>query len=185
MDPNPVRDEVKRMSGHANEQEMADSLPENTMLSGMEEAPRQRRPRRTKAEMDALRGQATPSADPLMADPVYARAVQDMQAFGGSGLVKGAFSTAAVAMKDEEIALQTPEEKRLDGYFYVMSKKYNVLDPTGNWFTMALYFFGMLGSFIFARVAKKKGDTLVKQFQSWFSSEETKPDPDAKEGMDK
>jgi hypothetical protein len=175
--PDAVRVQVKQMSGHATEEEMIDSLPENTMTAApADETPR--RKRRTKEEMAAARGQKSVVSDPLLDDRKYQEALRDMQGFGGASIVKGSFDVAALAMKDEKISLQSDEEKRLDGYFYVMSKKYSVLDPTNHWFTMALYFFGMLGSFIFARVAEKKGESLVQQFSRWFGLEEEKESAD-------
>jgi hypothetical protein len=170
--PDAVREQVKQMSGHQSEEEMAASLPENTMLPGMEETVQPRRKRRTKAEMDAARGVPAQGADPNMTDPKYVKALKDMQAFGGSSIVKGGFDVAALAMRDPAIKLQEPEEDRLDGYFYVMSKKYNVLDPTAHWFTMALYFFGLLGSFIFTRLAHKKGNEMIDQLTRWFGGKE-------------
>lgn len=163
-----VRTQVKQMSGHATEQEMMESLPENTMTAPVDDAPR--RKRRTKEEMAATRGATV--ADPLMEDRKYVKALADMQGFGGSSIVKGGFDVAALALKDAKIELQSEEVERLDGYFYVMSKKYQVLDPTNHWFTMALYFFGMLGSFIFARVAQRNGESLVQQMSRWFGMEE-------------
>jgi len=175
--PDAVRVQVKQMSGHATEEEMIDSLPENTMTAApADETPR--RKRRTKEEMAAARGQKSVVSDPLLDDRKYQEALRDMQGFGGASIVKGSFDVAALAMKDEKISLQSDEEKRLDGYFYVMSKKYSVLDPTNHWFTMALYFFGMLGSFIFARVAEKKGESLVQQFSRWFGLGEEKESAD-------
>lgn len=176
--PETVRTQIKMMSGHASEEEMAASLPDNTMTTpALEEPARTRRPRRTKEEMAAARAAQAGEADPNMSDPKYVKYLAEMRGFGGASLVKGGFNVAAIAAKDESIRLQDEEEAKLDGYFYVMSKKYNVLDPTNHWFTMALYFFGLLGSFIFARVAKAKGDSIVKQFTHWFGGEKEEEEP--------
>lgn len=161
----PVRDQVKTMTGFATEEEMVASLSENTLTApppGQEEAPKRKYNKKTAVP-------ATPVTDPLMADKKYVEALSDMQGFGGAGLIKGGFSTAAMATKDESWKLKTEEEKRLDGYFYVMSKKYTVLDPTGHWFLMALYFFGMLGSFIFARVAANQGEEFAASLVRWMT----------------
>jgi len=180
--PDTVREQVKQMSGHQTEEEMAASLPINTMaLDATETAPVARRKRRTKEEMARARGELPAgSPDPLMADPVYRKAIQDMQGFGGASLVKGGFDVAALAIThDPAMKLQETEEERLDGYFYVMSKKYNVLDPSNHWFTMALYFFGLLGSFIFTRVAHKKGNEMIDSLTRWFSGEKEKEPKDS------
>jgi hypothetical protein len=177
--PDAVRVQVKQMSGHQTEEEMAESLPVNTMaLESEETAPVARRKRRTKEEMARARGEVPAGLDPNFSDPKYVKALKDMQAFGGSSIVKGGFDVAALAMRDPAIKLQEPEEDRLDGYFYVMSKKYNVLDPTAHWFTMALYFFGLLGSFVFTRLAHKKGNEMIDQLTRWFGGkdEEAKED---------
>ena len=176
--PPEVRQQIKQMTGHASAEEMADSLPMNTMIASEEETPR--RKRRSKEEIAASRaGTATSSTDPNMVDPFYREAIEDMRAFGGGSIIKGGFSTMGVALHDEKIPLTKKEEKRLDGYFYVMSKKYNVLDPSNHWFTMALYFFGMLGSFIFARIAEKKGEDMTQQVMRWLgmAKDEEKKEP--------
>jgi hypothetical protein len=175
-----VREQVKQMSGHQTEEEMAATLPVNTMtLEETGTAPVARRKRRTKEEMARARGELPASSpDPNMSDPKYVKALKDMQAFGGASIIKGGFDVAAIATHDPAMKLQEPEEERLDGYFYVMSKKYNVLDPTNHWFTMALYFFGLLGSFIFTRVAHKKGNEMIDSLTRWFSGKEEEEKPD-------
>jgi hypothetical protein len=174
-----VRNEVKRMSGHATEEEMAAGLPENTMALAEPEMATGK-PKRKYAKRGA---QAEASADPNLSDPRYVKALADMQAFGGASIVKGGFDVAAIAMHDEKMKLQSDEEGRLDGYFYVMSKKYNVLDPSNHWFTMALYFFGLLGSFIFTRVAHKKGNSMIDQFTRWFGGEKAEKEEIPEGGM--
>lgn len=165
----PVRPEVKRMSGFGSKEEMAASLRENTNEQTEELKPR--RTRRTKAEMQAARGE-TP-IDPNMADPRYRQAIGKMNAFGGPKLISGAFSAVGVATGDKTIPLNPEEKTDVDDYFYVLSKRYNVLDPTRHWITMALYFFGMLGTFIFSRILASKSHSLAKQITSWFTGEET------------
>jgi hypothetical protein len=178
--PEPVRDEVKRMSGFSSEDDMKASLRSDTNQPTGDEKPK--RARRTKAEMEATRTATV--ADPNMADPRYKEAIAKMNAFGGPKLISGTFAAVGVAMGDRAIPLNTEEKADVDDYFYVLSKKYNVLDPTRHWITMAVYFFGMLGSFILTRVLGSKGNSLSKQIASWFGGEETKeetPEPNSQE----
>jgi hypothetical protein len=163
----PVRPEVKRMSGHESEAEMAAGLPDNTMTAAPEAI---KRTRRTKAEMETLRSQG--AADPNLSDKRYVSAIAKMNAFGGPKLVKGTFAAVGLATGDKNIPLNQEESDDLEDYFYVLSKKYNVLDPTRHWVTMAVFFFGMLGSFILTRVLGSKSNSLAKQIAGWFTHEE-------------
>src|SRR5271170_4227270 len=132
----PVPLPIKQMSGFASEEEMKASLPSNTMQGSGEEA-RTRRPRKAKAP--------EPEVDPLMSDPVYKAAVEEMRSAGLSTTVKAAFKTAAVATKDDEWELQRDEVKQVEGFSYVLSKKYDILDPTRHWVGMAIYFLALMG----------------------------------------
>src|SRR5580698_5792558 len=94
----PVREAVKQMTGFQSEDEMAASLPENTMTPepGEDAAPvRVRRPRRTKEEILAARGGAPAvEDDPLMMDPRYKREVEAMRSMGITTTVVSSFEGA-------------------------------------------------------------------------------------------
>lgn len=177
-----VREPIKQMSGFATAEEMEASLPANTMTPPQgEEKPR--RGRRTKAEIEAARGGQVPIADPLLNDPEYKKAIADMQAFGGSGMVNGGFSLAAKISHDDTMALSSEEKKRFDGFFYVMSKKYTALDPSGHWFTMLMYFAALLVSSIGTRFVAKKSDVINRKLGEFFGfnfDDEDKPEGEEK-----
>jgi hypothetical protein len=180
-DPNAVRTPIKQMTGDPDEIKMAESLPTNT-LAGDPDAPVVRRKRRTKQEMASGRSIDPIEDDPLMADPVYRAAVEEMRAAGLSGTVKGGFETVAVITKDDEWELQKDEVRKVDGFSYVLSKKYVVLDPTRHWIGMLAYFLALMGTFIFKRAAKIKGDEWLASLHSLFTGDEK--DKDAQERED-
>lgn len=171
-----VREVVKQMSGHASEDELRDSLPENTMTDATSEASepaKPRKPRRTKEEMARLRGkEPEQELDPLMSDPRYAKAVGNMRSAGMKKTVVGGFDTAAKITKDEAWELEKDEVEQVDDFSYVCSKKFPILDPTAAWWTMAIYFFAMLGTFIAKRVAQTQGDELIEKLREMVFGEE-------------
>jgi len=180
----PVREQVKQMSGHATEAEMVESLPENTMTATpAEELTPTGRPRRK----NKPRAVAEPTEDPLMTDPIYKKHVERMRSKTGGGLVTGGFKIASKVLDKPEVALTDPEQEDVKGCFYVASRKFGWgLDPTSSPWTMAFYLFGLIGTFVFSRVAAAKANEWTEQFKRWFKGEEeTTLDPDAKEGMDK
>lgn len=176
----PVRPQIQQMTGHANSEEMEASLPTNTMTlaADADEAPR--RKRRTKAEMEASR--AGEVADPLMSDPVYRKHIEKMQTKTGGGIVTGGFNIASKVLDDPEVALNEDEQDDVKGCFYVASKKFGWgLDPSKSPWAMAFYLFGLIGTFIFKRVAAHKADEWTEQFKRWFKPEE-EDEPEKKEG---
>jgi hypothetical protein len=176
-----IREPIKQMTGHANEEEMAASLPENTMTATPEED-RPRRKRRSKEEMAAARGESAPApmadGDPLLNDPLYQKYMKDFQAFGGGGAVKGAFNIGAPVFKASP--LDEKEEKKVDGFFYCASKRFNFGDPFKNWFTASILFVGMLSSFIVSRVVEVKGNEIQEHFARLFGMK--KEEEEEKEG---
>lgn len=159
----PVRPQIKQMTGFKSAEEMAASLPTDTMTSAPEERPRKytRKPKQEEAPRD-----------PLLDDPRYKKAIASMQGFGGPKIVKGGFSAVALATSEPAIALNGEEGEQLDDFFYVLGKRYQALDPSGHWFTMLLYFLSMLGTFIFTRVMSSKGNSLQKQLAQWFGGKD-------------
>lgn len=172
-----VREPIKQMTGFSTEGAMAASLPEDTMTNQGDttEPPPARRKRRSKAEMEAFRaGQPSkpPSFDPNMDDPRYRRAVEKMRAGSGTAVIKGGFKGVALGLAQPEIALEPEEELDVEDFFYVMSKRSEWLDPTKSGWTMAIYFFGLLGTLIFKRVAHSQADEWTNSFKRWFGMEE-------------
>ena len=183
-----VREQVKQMTGFKSAEDMADALPENTMqpmFEGEGEPPRQKRKKRTKAEMAAYRasmgipdpyastGSVEPSMDdPLMADPRYRKAVEKMRTAGMTNTIDSGFSTAALITQDEDWKLQKEEWENVDDFSYVVSKKFPILDPTHHWFSMLLYFLALMGTLIFKRAAKMNAETWMKKLHDMFLGED-------------
>src|SRR5574337_552615 len=163
----PVREQIKQMSGHANAEEMAESLPDNTMVAPIEETPRKKR--RTRAEIEAAEGM-----DPRLTDPHYRKAVAGMSGFGVPKIIKGGFDLTATVSQDVKWKLDDGEKETLDDFFYALGVRYGSLDPMKHWVTTALYFFGMLGTFIMSRAMQSKTNSWIKSFTGWFSGEEEK-----------
>jgi len=167
-----IREPIKQMTGFPTEAAMADALPDNTMTPPEGEAPK--RKRRTKAEIEASRAQVEPEVDPLMADPRYRKAVEKMRSAGLSTTVKGGFEAVALGTQDDEWRLKPEEITDVEDFSYVVSKKYAIFDPTRHWISMAIYFFGMLGTLVFKRAAKAQAGAWIKQVTEWFTGGEEK-----------
>lgn len=183
-----VREPIKQMTGFSSAEEMSDALPENTMQSLFEgdgEQPRQKRKKRTKAEMAAWRasqGIPDPSAsggpvnasldDPLMSDPRYRKAVEKMRTAGMTNTIDSGFSTAALITQDDDWKLAKEEREDVDDFSYVVSKKFPILDPTAHWLSMLIYFFAMMGTLIFKRAAKMNAETWMKKLHDMFVGED-------------
>src|SRR5579862_2820032 len=73
-----VREQIKNLSGFASTEELRDAIPDST--AGPDPEVRTRRPRRSKAEMEASRGMS----DTMLEDKRYAEACANMAAFGGA-----------------------------------------------------------------------------------------------------
>ncbi len=174
----PVREQIKKMSGSQSEEEMAAALPTDTMqsaLPGMEDLTptgRLRRPRgpRKPKPIEEM------EVDPLMQDPRYKKAVERMRSAGLSKTVKGGFQGAAVMTKDDDWKLDSEEEGEVDDFSYVVSKKWPIMDPTYHWISMILYFVSLIGTLIFKRAAKMKAESWMKKLSDWFGSGEEEKD---------
>jgi hypothetical protein len=165
----PISASVSRMSGFSSEQEMKDSLPDSTLTSEPDEKPR--RKRRTKEEILAAKGGAgniAIDADPNMSDPVYRKAVEKMRSAGISTTVKSGFKTAAIATNDANWELDDEEIDDIDGFSYVMSKKFPLMDPTRHWISMLLYFVALMGTMIFKRAVLSGEDSFLGKFTADF-----------------
>jgi len=139
---NPVREQVKQMSGFANLEELKAAVPESTAL------PTEKKERKKRAVAEV-------SDDPNMSDPKYKEAIGNMTAFGGKKVVSAGFSTAATILKDDKFKLDAEENKVWDEYFYVVSKRSN-FDPSSPWF-LAVYFVVMLLTQLGARLWERSG----------------------------
>jgi len=167
-----VPEPIKNMTGFSSVSEMEENLPENTMQAAEGDEPKKvRKPRRSKEEMAKARGEsAAPVAtdDPLMQDPIYRKHIEKMRNKSISTTVKGGFDTAAAITQDDEWKLEPEEMDDIDGFSYVCSKKYPVLDPSRHWLSMTLYFFALLGTLIFKRAAKKNAENWMKKLGDLF-----------------
>jgi hypothetical protein len=138
----PVRDQVKQMSGFNNLEELKAAVPESTATVPTPE----RKPRQKRVLEDA---------DPLMNDPKYRAAIGNMTAFGGKKVVASGFATAASALRDEKFKLNSEEEQVWDEFFYVVSKRSN-FDPTSPWF-LAIYAVVMILTQLGSRLWERSG----------------------------
>jgi hypothetical protein len=172
----PVRPQIKQMTGFETAEEMRAALPENTSLGsppmdGYTPAPK--RSRRSKEEMAAARAAAGLDVDdPNMLDPRYKKAVENMRSGGLTTAVQAGFKTYAVVSKEPSWELQPDEDQKVDDFSYVLSKKYGVLDPTKHWIGMAFYFVALMGTLIFKRAAKLNAESWMKKLHGFFSSTE-------------
>jgi hypothetical protein len=137
----PVRDQVKQMSGFNNLEELKAAVPDSTASAPVERKPRQKR--------------ILEETDPLMSDPKYKQAIGNMTAFGGKKVVASGFATAATALRDEKFKLQPDEEQVWDEFFYVVSKRSN-FDPTSPWF-LAIYAVVMILTQLGSRMWERSG----------------------------
>ena len=161
--PNPVRQQVRDLSGFGSREELAASLPESTATPGTAAAP------------EKVRKPRTPKTD-ATDDPRYNKAVANMTSFGGGRAVKTAFKTAATVMDKKEIALDATEEEMWDDYFYVVGKKSN-FDPTRPWY-LVFYAFILLLEQVTVRIWKMNEKSFVNHIAKMFGiggEEETGP----------
>lgn len=163
----PIRAQISQMAPVT----LADmaSAPENTdEASGDEEAPygyfpngkpRKRRPsgpRRSGAAKDV-------SDDPLMNDPRYVEAIQDVNFYGASRIIKRGFKMGEKIMRDPDIALSSDEERHVDNYFYALSK-HAKFDPMASLIGRIILFVLLMGELIAWRWLKYSplGEQLKK-----------------------
>jgi hypothetical protein len=103
--------------------------------------PRKRRPsgtRRTSSDV---------SDDPLMNDPRYVEAIQDVNFYGASRIIKRGFKMGEKIMRDPDIALTTEEERHVDNYFYALSK-HAKFDPMASLIGRIILFVLLMGELI-------------------------------------
>jgi hypothetical protein len=149
----PVNPQIREMSGFSSLEELKKEIPESTGEAG-EATKKERRKRRTKAEIEAERGSQPAigsGGGDLMDDPEYRAAVQEMVGFGSPRLVKTPFKLAAKVLDKPDMDLDKKEEKRIDGFFYVVGKRTN-LDPTRSTWMLALYGIVMILELVLTRV---------------------------------
>lgn len=166
-DNSGINPQVMKMTGHQSEEEMAASLPTDTIAAQPEED-RPKRKRRSKEEIAASRGEVNPTADPLLADPRYMKAISHASAFGAGKSIKGGFKIAGKIAHKPEIALDREEEEEVDLFFYAMSKRRALADPFATWWGSLLYFTVMMATLIGSRFAMMQGDHFQKQLAKAF-----------------
>lgn len=154
-----IRESVLKMSGFGSEEEMENSLSEDTNKAEPGEAatPRRRR-RKSKSSAPAI------DPDDPMNDPLYAKHVSNMAGYGGKGAVTAAFKATGAP-------LDSSEEERVEGVFYVASKKYG-LDPTRSGLLFGVYCFFLLAQLIVVRVLDTTSENMWKQFQDMFAKKD-------------
>lgn len=174
-----VRPQIHQMTGHGSEEEMAESLPENTMQPVVDDKPK--RKRRSKEEMAASRGESSApmgsTDDPLMADARYRKCVEKMRGKTLTTTVEKGFEVAAAATKDRDWLLEKDEVEEVDDVSYVLAKRYPVLDPTNHWLSMAVYSLAILGGLIFKRAGKAAVGGWLQKLMASLGGE---PDEDDK-----
>jgi hypothetical protein len=109
----------------------------------------ERQPRRSRGGTRA----ATTDENPLMSDPRYVEAIQGMNFYGASRIIKRGFKLGAKVMNDPEVALAAEEEKHIDNYFYAVSK-HTQFDPMATLFGRILLFVLLMGELILWRWLK-------------------------------
>lgn len=165
--PEPVREQVKTMSGFNSEEEMLSSLPESTITAlPTDEAPRRRR--RTKAEMEALRAGEGSAPDPLLSDRRYQRAVGKGTFYGAPRIVKSGFSLAATIAKQDKIRLDDAETEDVEDFFYAVSKRHPFGDPFATWYGCLFLFLALMGALVGKRFAEAKGESFQKSLAKFF-----------------
>lgn len=152
-----IRDAILNMSGFENEASLAAAIPDSTATSAAEKP---KRTRRTKAEMEAAKGGATPNPD--MEDKRYRDAVTNMSAFGGAKTVRAAFQTTGKP-------LDAGEDKEVDDYFYVISKRYG-LDASKSGLFLSLYAILLILRLIVTRLMNTTSTNLWSQFAGMFDN---------------
>jgi hypothetical protein len=154
-----IREQISQMAPATMED--MDSAPENTdaevqplrgpngrllKKDGTERAPRGSRGVRVSSSSQS-------DVNPLMSDPRYVEAIQGMNFYGASRIIKRGFKLGAKVMNDPEIALATEEEKHVDNYFYAVSK-HAQFDPMATLFGRILLFLLLMGELVLWRWLK-------------------------------
>lgn len=174
---------VHKMTGHETEEEMANSLPTNTVTTEAGDDKPARKPRRSKAEMEAGRAKVLSPDAALMEDKRYARAVGKATFFGAPKAVKGGFHLAANMANNPEIELNSGENEDIEDFFYALSKRRAVFDPYATWWTSLLYFLAMIGTLIGTRFVKAQGEDFQKSLAKAFGFG-AEPAPEAPEATE-
>lgn len=164
--PQPSK-EITQLSGFDDVENLKDAMPRNVDDTGdAKPAPKTRKARAAKGTPATGKG-PTPVVNPNMNDERYAKACAEMSAFGGKGLIIRGFQAGANALDDPSFALQPPEERQWDNFFYVLSKK-PLFDVGSAWF-LAVFFVVMLLSQLGWRVFER---TEIPILQELFPNKE-------------
>lgn len=151
---NPVRQQVKDLSGFGNREDLKNVLPESTAIApGSEQPEKVRKPRQKKDVEDVT-------------DERYNRAVAGMTSLGGSRAIKTVFKSAAHVTKKEELKLDKEEEQLWDDFFYVVGKK-SQFDPTRPWY-LVLYAIVLLGEQVVTRLWALNSDSFANSLGKFF-----------------
>ena len=156
---NPVRQQVKELSGFGNREDLKAALPDSTAVPSSipGEAEKTRKPRQKKADEDVT-------------DERYNRAVAGMTSLGGSRAIKTVFKSAAHVTKKDELKLDVEEEKLWDDFFYVVGKK-SQFDPTRPWY-LVLYAVVLLTEQIVTRLWALNSNSFANSLGKFFGLEE-------------
>lgn len=161
-----VRPAVLNMSGFKDETELAAVIPDSTAIAAADES-KPRRKRRTKAEMEAAKGeQSSLAAD----DPRYRDAVNRMSAFGGAATIRTAFAATGKPLDKQE-------ETEVDDYFYVISRKYS-LDASQSGIFLSIYAVLLMLRLVATRMMGSTSANLFQQFEGLFKRNETEEIPE-------
>lgn len=155
----PANDQIRDLLAPGGEDEFAASLPESTVTTVGEEQPRKKYARKPKVEE---------FDNPLMADPEYRQAIQEMQGLGGAEFVRTAFFATGKPLDDKEA-------QSVKNLFVVVGKR-SKLDPGESWFVLGLYAFFLLCRLVVMRT--DVGAQLSKLFDPpQPQAEEKKEEP--------
>jgi len=147
-----ARAQVVDMLAPGTEEEFRESLA--TPPAEVDEKPK--RGRKPKQEVAA-------ETDPLMSDPVYKAAIEDMQGMGVPDLVDFACTAAGKPM-------DALEERKVKGLSYVIAKRSNV-DVGKSWIALLFCSIALVAKLFMART------DIGKQIGEFFHSLKEKPKP--------
>ena len=167
---NPVRQQVKDLSGFGNREDLKNALPESTATAPSLEVEKVRKPRQKKEVEDVT-------------DERYNRAVAGMTSLGGSRAIKTVFKSAAHVTKKDELKLDKEEEQLWDDFFYVVGKK-SQFDPTRPWY-LVLYAVVLLGEQVVTRLWALNENSFANSLGKLFGmGEDEEKQPSTVTGAD-
>lgn len=159
------RPQIKQMLGGESDEDFAANLPDSTSGPVASEP---KRKRRTKAEMDAARGQAGEVLPPVV-DKRLEKARAKFASLGASKFIDAGFSTMGKPLTEEE-------KGDMDDYFYLVSSKGSI-DPSQSWVVLIICGLVFLGQLIFTRTTL--GDDIKKMLFPEKKEEEKEETPEA------